>query len=157
MITVVSLRESMVSGTVICFSHIRLPATYLFDGACRLRFQVLPSSAVRGNALIILPFSSLRLDRHGTQGQLDTASKQTLQNEFETSDDDEVIKKILEKGTVQEVKVRCFARAIQLLAPLIARHIDQISSVKQEKETNTMPPYFFLKKNIECREARLQE
>ncbi|KAK6078131.1 shwachman-Bodian-Diamond syndrome protein [Seiridium cupressi] len=38
----------------------------------------------------------------GTQGQFDGASKSTLENEFGTSNDEEVIKQILEKGTLQE-------------------------------------------------------
>ncbi len=43
----------------------------------------------------------MRINRHGAQGQLDGASKGTLENEFGTSRDDEVIKKILEEGSVQ--------------------------------------------------------
>ena len=39
--------------------------------------------------------------RHGAQGVLDTASKSTLENEFGTSNEDEVLKKILESGDVQ--------------------------------------------------------
>ena len=50
---------------------------------------------------------SLRNCRHGTQGVLDTASKSTLENEFGTSNDDECIMKILEKGNLQETEVRC--------------------------------------------------
>lgn len=44
--------------------------------------------------------------RHGAQGINDEASKQTLENEFGTHNDDECIIKILEKGTVQESEVR---------------------------------------------------
>jgi ribosome maturation protein Sdo1 len=36
---------------------------------------------------------------------LDGASKATLENEFETSNDDECIIKILEKGEVQQTQV----------------------------------------------------
>lgn len=43
--------------------------------------------------------------RHGAQGVLDGASKATLENEFGTSNDDEVIIKMLEKGEVQESDV----------------------------------------------------
>lgn len=43
--------------------------------------------------------------RQGTQGQHDTASKSVLENEFGTSVDEDVIKIILEKGTVQEAEV----------------------------------------------------
>lgn len=45
------------------------------------------------------------LCRHGAQGVLDTASKATLENEFGTSHDDEVITKILEVGEVQNTEV----------------------------------------------------
>jgi hypothetical protein len=44
-------------------------------------------------------------NRHGAQGQLDGASKGTLENEFGTHNEDEVIKQILEKGSVQESEV----------------------------------------------------
>lgn len=37
---------------------------------------------------------------------MDGASKATLENEFGTHVDDEVIKQILEKGTIQETQVR---------------------------------------------------
>ncbi|KAI9665319.1 MAG: hypothetical protein M1831_001756 [Alyxoria varia] len=40
--------------------------------------------------------------KHGTQGVLDTASKGTLDTEFGTHKDDDVVTQILEKGTVQE-------------------------------------------------------
>ena len=40
--------------------------------------------------------------KQGNQGQFDGASKSTLENEFGTSNEDDVIKIILEKGTVQE-------------------------------------------------------
>ena len=43
--------------------------------------------------------------RHGAQGVMDGASKATLENEFGTSNDDECIIKILEKGTVQTTQV----------------------------------------------------
>jgi len=45
------------------------------------------------------------LSRHGTQGEMDGASKATLDNEFGTNVDEEVIKQILEKGTIQESTV----------------------------------------------------
>ena len=51
--------------------------------------------------MLILVFDT----RHGAQGQLDGASKSTLENQFGTSNEDEVIKVILEKGTVQESEV----------------------------------------------------
>jgi len=37
---------------------------------------------------------------------MDSASKATLENEFGTHNDEEVIKQILEKGTLQETEVR---------------------------------------------------
>ena len=40
--------------------------------------------------------------KHGTQGILDGASNQQLDAEFGTSKEEEVVKIILEKGTVQE-------------------------------------------------------
>lgn len=45
------------------------------------------------------------LNRQGTQGQLDGASKATLENEFGTSNDEEVIKIILQKGTQENSQV----------------------------------------------------
>ena len=39
---------------------------------------------------------------------MDTASKATLENEFGTTNDEEAIKQILEKGTLQESQVRIF-------------------------------------------------
>ena len=44
-------------------------------------------------------------ERHGTQGVLDTASKGTLDTEFGTTNQDDVIAQILEKGDVQESEV----------------------------------------------------
>ncbi|PSS27913.1 hypothetical protein M430DRAFT_131909 [Amorphotheca resinae ATCC 22711] len=40
--------------------------------------------------------------RHGAQGTFDGASHATLENEFGTHDEDEVIKQVLEKGSIQE-------------------------------------------------------
>ena len=45
-------------------------------------------------------------NRQGTQGQYDGASNSTLDNEFGTHVDDEVIKKILESGNLLESEVR---------------------------------------------------
>lgn len=44
-------------------------------------------------------------NRHGAQGPFDSASKSALENEFGTHNEDEVIKQILEKGTLQESEV----------------------------------------------------
>lgn len=43
--------------------------------------------------------------RHGAQGQLDGASNSALENEFGTSNEDEVIKQILTKGSIQSGEV----------------------------------------------------
>jgi hypothetical protein len=51
--------------------------------------------------------------RHGAQGTLDGASKATLENEFGTANADDVIKEILEKGSVQETEV-CLALSLPL-------------------------------------------
>jgi len=40
--------------------------------------------------------------KHGAQGTFDTASKSTLENEFGTAKEDDVVIQILEKGNVQE-------------------------------------------------------
>ncbi|KAI9803552.1 MAG: hypothetical protein M1825_001895 [Sarcosagium campestre] len=42
--------------------------------------------------------------KHGAQGVLDAASHSTLENEFGTHRDDDVVTQILEKGTLQEVE-----------------------------------------------------
>ena len=42
---------------------------------------------------------------HGAQGKLDQASKGQLENEFGTTDENEVLKQILEKGTLVETMV----------------------------------------------------
>jgi ribosome maturation protein Sdo1 len=43
--------------------------------------------------------------KQGTQGVMDRASKSSLENQFGTSNEDDVVKQILEKGEVQESKV----------------------------------------------------
>ncbi|KIV97048.1 hypothetical protein, variant [Exophiala mesophila] len=50
---------------------------------------------------VVDSFKVLVSHKHGAQGELDTASKATLENEFGTSNEDEVVKKILEEGQVQ--------------------------------------------------------
>jgi len=55
-------------------------------------------------AQVVSGFKVLITHKHGAQGILDTASKSTLENEFGTSNEDECIIKILEKGQVQTVK-----------------------------------------------------
>ena len=49
---------------------------------------------------------------------MDGASKATLENEFGTSNDEEAIKQILEKGTLQESQVRIHLPHAPSLPPL---------------------------------------
>ena len=44
-------------------------------------------------------------DRHGAQNAYDSPSKQTLESEFGTHNEDEVMIKILENGDLQETEV----------------------------------------------------
>jgi len=53
-------------------------------------------------AQVVAGFKIMVSHKHGAQGVLDGASKSTLENEFGTSNDDQCIVKILEKGTVQQ-------------------------------------------------------
>ena len=53
----------------------------------------------------MLYIGELTEERQGTQGVLDTASKGTLDTEFGTTKEDDVIAQILEKGDVQESEV----------------------------------------------------
>lgn len=46
------------------------------------------------------------LCRHGAQGELDGASNGTLEQEFGSHNEEEVVKQILEKGNVQSHAVR---------------------------------------------------
>lgn len=66
-----------------------------------LAYQLIIGNMYESNHQLIIT-----LNRHGKQGPLDAASKQVLENEFGTHVDDEVIKQILEKGTIQESDVR---------------------------------------------------
>jgi ribosome maturation protein Sdo1 len=43
--------------------------------------------------------------KQGAQGQMDTAPKSLLSSEFDTENDEEVIKKILESGSIQTVEM----------------------------------------------------
>lgn len=52
-------------------------------------------------AQVVNSFKIMLTHKHGAQGQMDEASKSTLENEFGTSNEDEVIKKILEDGQSQ--------------------------------------------------------
>ncbi len=44
--------------------------------------------------------------RQGTQGIMDTASKGTMEDEFGTSREEDVVQQILEKGSIIETEVR---------------------------------------------------
>ncbi|OTB06665.1 hypothetical protein M426DRAFT_318721 [Hypoxylon sp. CI-4A] len=55
-------------------------------------------------AHFISTFKIFVTHKHGTQGQLDGASKSTLENEFGSSNEDDVIKKILENGSIQDAE-----------------------------------------------------
>lgn len=46
--------------------------------------------------------TKIPVNRHGNQGILDAASNGSLESEFGTSKDDEVVKQILEKGNIVE-------------------------------------------------------
>jgi len=56
-------------------------------------------------AEVVNSFKVLVTHKHGAQGQLDTASKASLENEFGTKNEDEVIMKILEGGQMQNTQV----------------------------------------------------
>jgi len=55
-------------------------------------------------AQVVNSFKVFVTHKHGAQGDLDSASNATLENEFGTKSEEEVIKQILEKGTVQETE-----------------------------------------------------
>jgi ribosome maturation protein Sdo1 len=57
-------------------------------------------------AQVVNSFKIMVTHKHGAQGQMDGASKSSLENEFGTSNEDEVIKKILMEGQAQTVEVR---------------------------------------------------
>ncbi|TVY30396.1 SDO1-like protein [Lachnellula hyalina] len=55
-------------------------------------------------AQVVSSFKVFVTHKHGAQGTMDGASHATLENEFGTHVDEEVIKQILEKGTLQETE-----------------------------------------------------
>ncbi|KAI2614638.1 shwachman-Bodian-diamond syndrome protein [Hypoxylon fragiforme] len=55
-------------------------------------------------AHFISTFQIFVTHKQGAQGQMDGASKATLENEFGVSKEEEVIKKILEGGSIQEAE-----------------------------------------------------
>ncbi|KAL2435069.1 hypothetical protein ABEF95_012798 [Exophiala dermatitidis] len=56
-------------------------------------------------AQVVNSFKIMVTHKHGAQGQMDGASKASLENEFGTSDEDQIIRKILEEGQPQTVPV----------------------------------------------------
>lgn len=56
-------------------------------------------------AQVVDSFKILVTHKQGAQGQLDEASKASLENEFDTKNEDEVIKKILTEGHPQTSEV----------------------------------------------------
>ncbi|KAL8942437.1 MAG: hypothetical protein Q9211_001380 [Gyalolechia sp. 1 TL-2023] len=57
-------------------------------------------------AQVVSGFKIFVTHKHGAQNVYDAASKQTLDNEFGTHNEDECMIKILEGGTLQETEVR---------------------------------------------------
>ncbi|OBT67598.1 hypothetical protein VE03_03761 [Pseudogymnoascus sp. 23342-1-I1] len=53
---------------------------------------------------VVDAFKIFTTGKQGAQGELNTASKSQLENEFGTSKEDEVIKKILQEGSLQETE-----------------------------------------------------
>ena len=56
-------------------------------------------------ANFISAFKIFVTHKQGSQGTYDTASKATLSSEFDTEDEDTIIKAILTKGTAQEAQL----------------------------------------------------
>jgi len=56
-------------------------------------------------AHFVSSFKVFLTHKQGTQGQLDAAPKSTLASEFDTENEEEVIKKILKEGTLQTVEM----------------------------------------------------
>jgi ribosome maturation protein Sdo1 len=53
-------------------------------------------------------------NRQGAQGELNTASKSQLENEFGTSKEDDVLQKILQEGSLQETEVCVLPRILEM-------------------------------------------
>lgn len=102
-------------------------------------FAFLPNKldgfAIRGSMLLIGTKMLMGCQiRHGAQGTFDDASKATLENEFGTTNDDEIIKQILEKGTVQETKVSVPHCIPVLIFPHILRALQQTNPFSTNRE-----------------------
>jgi ribosome maturation protein Sdo1 len=72
---------------------------------------------------VVNSFKIMVTHKHGAQGEMDTASNASLENEFGTKNEDEVIIKILEQGQPQTVSVR---NSI-LLGERFEAHADTVS------------------------------
>ncbi|CAP60430.1 uncharacterized protein PODANS_1_7260 [Podospora anserina S mat+] len=57
-------------------------------------------------AQVVSSFKVFATHRHGPHGRLEGASNALLENEFGTSNEDEAVIKILEKGTLQEFELQ---------------------------------------------------
>lgn len=53
-------------------------------------------------AQVVSTFKIFVTHKHGAQGNLDEASKATLENEFGTTVNEKVMEQIIEKGSIQE-------------------------------------------------------
>ncbi|KAK4129594.1 DUF1960-domain-containing protein [Parathielavia appendiculata] len=56
-------------------------------------------------AQVVSSFKVFTTHKHGAQGLLEGASKLTLENEFGTSQEDDVVRMVLEKGDLQEFEM----------------------------------------------------
>jgi len=88
--------------------------------------------------------------RQGSQGQLDTASRSTLENEFGTKDEDKILAMILEKGDVQETAVNrtpltssgCMSDLTAIVIshePLLTKYYHRIRSALAQPTTRRAP------------------
>lgn len=76
--------------------------------------------------------------RHGAQGVLDGASKGTLQSEFGTTNEDECITKILEKGEYQVTPVCSLSIIMEFIH--MFQVVDRIlTTVNRAKNTRVIP------------------
>lgn len=73
----------------------------------------------------------LPANRQGAQGAYDSAPKGQLENEFGTSNEDDVIKAILEKGSVQESTV---SHHRHLFPPLTGAHLAVLNSSHRKQQ-----------------------
>ncbi|KAI9893841.1 MAG: hypothetical protein M1814_005394 [Vezdaea aestivalis] len=67
-------------------------------------------------AQVVSGFKIFETGKQGAQGKLAEASNNMLENEFGTSNEDECLKKILEKGSVQETEASTPSRAQHVVA-----------------------------------------